>query len=305
MGAAVFTVVAIAVGGVAFLFQRSAPDTRAETRESSKSLPRKLLNFAYVVLFLALASDAARVNLWRRVAERSMSDLSDEPEGGKWKQVLLVVAHPDDEAMFFAPTLLSLAKLQVSVHVLCLSTGNFDGLGQLRTQEMLAACPALRVPAAHVKVIDDPRIQDGMEEFWSTTAILDHVEDALNSTHYDAVISFDWDGVSGHANHRAIHRALREMHRKAQAGASPPAASVQVWQLASVSLLRKYIGILDVVPTTIATWRSASRELCFVTPELGRVWKAMSRHKSQWVWYRWLFVAFARYPYVNTLTVLD
>lgn len=36
---------------------------------------------------------------------------------------LLVIAHPDDESMFFAPTLLELLRAGEQVHVLCLSTG--------------------------------------------------------------------------------------------------------------------------------------------------------------------------------------
>jgi N-acetylglucosaminylphosphatidylinositol deacetylase len=37
--------------------------------------------------------------------------------------VLLVIAHPDDETMFFAPSLVSLHELGVSVRILCLSNG--------------------------------------------------------------------------------------------------------------------------------------------------------------------------------------
>lgn len=41
------------------------------------------------------------------------------------KRVCLVIAHPDDEAMFFAPTVLALTKPETGNHVkiLCLSTG--------------------------------------------------------------------------------------------------------------------------------------------------------------------------------------
>ena len=41
------------------------------------------------------------------------------------KRVCLLIAHPDDEAMFFAPTALSLARPEMGNHVmiLCLSTG--------------------------------------------------------------------------------------------------------------------------------------------------------------------------------------
>jgi hypothetical protein len=41
------------------------------------------------------------------------------------KRILLLIAHPDDEAMFFAPTLLALTRPNNNNHVkiLCLSSG--------------------------------------------------------------------------------------------------------------------------------------------------------------------------------------
>lgn len=41
------------------------------------------------------------------------------------KRVCLLIAHPDDEAMFFAPTVLALARPETGNHVkiLCLSSG--------------------------------------------------------------------------------------------------------------------------------------------------------------------------------------
>jgi len=36
---------------------------------------------------------------------------------------MLVIAHPDDESMFFAPTLLSMREAQTPMYVLCLSNG--------------------------------------------------------------------------------------------------------------------------------------------------------------------------------------
>lgn len=43
------------------------------------------------------------------------------------KRICLLIAHPDDEAMFFAPTLLALTRPETGNHVkvLCLSTGGF------------------------------------------------------------------------------------------------------------------------------------------------------------------------------------
>ena len=38
-------------------------------------------------------------------------------------KVLLITAHPDDECMFFAPTIISLTQNDVEVFLLCLSEG--------------------------------------------------------------------------------------------------------------------------------------------------------------------------------------
>lgn len=42
------------------------------------------------------------------------------------KRVLLVTAHPDDECMFFGPTILNLRSRNVPVTLLCLSTGMYE-----------------------------------------------------------------------------------------------------------------------------------------------------------------------------------
>lgn len=55
------------------------------------------------------------------------------------KRICLLIAHPDDEAMFFAPTVLALTRPEAGNHVkiLCLSSGNADGLGETRKKELV------------------------------------------------------------------------------------------------------------------------------------------------------------------------
>jgi LmbE family N-acetylglucosaminyl deacetylase len=70
------------------------------------------------------------------------------------RRVALVVAHPDDEAMFFTPTIASLRAQQCAIFVLCLSTGNFYGLGATRRREMQASCSDV-LGVDHCTVLDD------------------------------------------------------------------------------------------------------------------------------------------------------
>jgi N-acetylglucosaminylphosphatidylinositol deacetylase len=75
------------------------------------------------------------------------------------KRICLLIAHPDDEAMFFAPTVLALTRPEAGNHVkiLCLSTGNADGLGDTRRHELVKSAMLLGLRQEDdVLVIDSP-----------------------------------------------------------------------------------------------------------------------------------------------------
>lgn len=60
-------------------------------------------------------------------------------------KILLVIAHPDDECMFFLPTLLALRRSHLALYLLCLSTGNAYGKGDVRLHELRHVCRWLQV----------------------------------------------------------------------------------------------------------------------------------------------------------------
>ncbi|PHH85268.1 hypothetical protein CDD83_675 [Cordyceps sp. RAO-2017] len=75
------------------------------------------------------------------------------------KRICLLIAHPDDEAMFFAPTVLALTRPETGNHVkiLCLSTGNADGLGETRKKELVKSGMQLGLrDEDDVFVVDNP-----------------------------------------------------------------------------------------------------------------------------------------------------
>lgn len=118
------------------------------------------------------------------------------------------------------------------------------------------------------------------------------------------MFTFDDYGVSGHPNHIAVHRgvklAIQEQHARCDAAAAvagTAATKVRGWGLESTSLARKYIGVAD---AAVSTWTLGDSG-AFVF--LFRPWwnyAAMALHRSQFVWYRRLFVVFSRYTFVNT-----
>ena len=72
----------------------------------------------------------AFMGVMRRATEQLDCQIVREKKFGKEKtgidrNVLFVIAHPDDEAMFFVPTVLSLKGYSgYKLHLLCLSSGN-------------------------------------------------------------------------------------------------------------------------------------------------------------------------------------
>ena len=84
------------------------------------------------------------------------------------RRILLLTAHPDDECLFFAPTLLALAHQPV--YSLTLSTGNADGLGNLRRRELHGSLNVLGVSPDRRWAIDHPYVRATPRFFTSADA---------------------------------------------------------------------------------------------------------------------------------------
>ena len=69
--------------------------------------------------------------------------------------------------MFFVPTIRSLQAAGHTLFVLCISNGNYEGLGRIREDELKTSCARLGIPAKHVTIIDHPAMQDGPNNDWS------------------------------------------------------------------------------------------------------------------------------------------
>ncbi|KAH7438457.1 hypothetical protein KP509_04G015700 [Ceratopteris richardii] len=222
--------------------------------------------------------------------------------GKKRKNVLLVVAHPDDESMFFAPTLLSLTSLGCyDVRVLCLSNGNAEGLGSVREMEMLSACSFLKIPLENVDIINDPLLQDGHNVAWSRSLISQLINRISTCHNIDMIITFDSYGISGHPNHVAVYQGVCEfLFDNERTSVKQKGSQIEAWKLESVNFIKKYSGPIYVL---WSTWRhiNTSNSHLFYSGSPRSSIKAMQRHKTQWLWYRRLFVIFSVYTYMNSL----
>uniref|UniRef100_A0A8D1C4C3 N-acetylglucosaminylphosphatidylinositol deacetylase n=1 Tax=Sus scrofa TaxID=9823 RepID=A0A8D1C4C3_PIG len=208
------------------------------------------MELAGVLLCLAaavLAWGLLRVwDAWERMKSQEQAGL---PGGGS--RALLVTAHPDDEAMFFAPTILGLARLGHQLSLLCFSAGDYYNQGEIRKKELLQSCDVLGIPSSSVTIIDNRDFPDNPAVRWDPGRVADVLLRHIELNGIDLVVTFDAGGVSGHSNHVALYAAARTLCAE---GKLPKGCKVLALQ--SVNRLRKYISLLD-LPCSLLLARDA------------------------------------------------
>ena len=122
-----------------------------------------------------------------------------------WDAALVVVAHPDDESFGLGAVLSHLVARGTTVDVLCLTRGEAStlhgvagDLSEIRAHELRAAADALGVRAVVLRHLPDGGLAD-----LDPSLLDDEVEQVLSATRFDAVVTLDITGISGHPDHIA------------------------------------------------------------------------------------------------------
>lgn len=220
------------------------------------------------------------------------------------QEVLFVTAHPDDETMFFGPTLAYVrsAARHNNVYFLVMSNGDADGIGETRAQEMREAARLLGVTETQVTIVNDERLQDGMDTQWDPDVVARYVSNAIKDTNAGTVITFDSHGISGHPNHRAVYAGC--VRAAAQFAATN--SHFQLLTLYSVPLWRKYLFSLDAVISKVVRFGDVKYTIVSGSRHYALIKHALAQgHASQMTWYRRLWAYFSRYMVVNDLSEVD
>ncbi|PNF27907.1 N-acetylglucosaminyl-phosphatidylinositol de-N-acetylase [Cryptotermes secundus] len=236
------------------------------------------------------------------------------------KRVLFVIAHPDDECMFFGPVILKLAQQSdCQIFILCLSEGDYNQEGVVRKQELWDSCRILGIPDSnitlcksqyeHVNIVlffmckviyffyrrnsylpDDPAVR--WREDIVANLLLNHIE-ALS---IDTVITFDKLGVSRHQNHISIFYATAYLCMEQKLP-----SYCKAYALESINTLRKYSAMLDIPISYLL-----SSYWYIISLSDRKILKtAMAAHRSQYVWFRKLYMNFSRYAVINTFKEIE
>eukprot|EP00934_Nitzschia_sp_Nitz4_P004655 Nitzschia sp. Nitz4//scaffold25_size161228//119615//120433//NITZ4_002447-RA/size161228-snap-gene-0.29-mRNA-1//-1//CDS//3329544637//4645//frame0 len=245
---------------------------------------------------------------------------------------VLVIAHPDDESMFFLPTIQALTQSDnETLWILCLTTGDYDGLGKIREKEMFNAGKLLGV-----KVIVNNTLKDHPTTRWSIPDVHKEIQETLlreispEEWNRIVLITFDPYGVSGHVNHIDTYlgsnsslswgtsTCVSASNQKMTSSAIMGIATIPLegWTLQSeTNMIHKYfplycwillfLSLIFHIPqerSILLPSEDNNQEVVVYRMHQPRInWLAMQTHHSQFVWYRRLFVIFSCYTYVNRL----
>ncbi|GAW81783.1 N-acetylglucosaminylphosphatidylinositol deacetylase [Plasmodium gonderi] len=206
------------------------------------------------------------------------------------ENVGIIIAHPDDEIMFFFPTIKLLfdKKKKAEIFLLSLSNGDYYGQGRIREKELYHVWSYIGGLKNNCKVINDPNIRDGWN-FWNEKCLVDVIADYCTRNNIRKVLTFDEYGVSGHPNHISVHNSLRLLSKE---------KGIKVLTLNSTHLIIKYLGLFS-LPFLLQTK--------FLTFQFNPVLllKLMSIYRSQFVFYRILFCICSQYAYFNSFDLLN
>ncbi len=277
------------------------------SEDGARAATTVIAGVVFAVSAFAASLAALRAVSTTRDPFSSSTSSSVKTEDGGRRAALVLIAHPDDESYFFAPTVQALKRANVETHLVCLSDGGEGGDGETRKKELLRVKEFFGLEGMCVVETDD--LRDGMDREWpakTVMAVLDAYTEGAPAT-FDYVVTFDAGGVSGHANHVGTHRGARqwiEERKNSVVKASDAGKCPQVWVLETTNIARKFSGAVDWFASYVECSMD-SRRVFVPSPSPLEVLRAVRLHKSQFVWYRKLFVAFSRYTYMNTLRRID
>ena len=204
---------------------------------------------------------------------RSLHRVYSEERQHGWGKTLLLTAHPDDETMFFGPVM-----HWTRPFILCLSDGNFDGLGRLRRGEMASLCRKLKLKHEILGYADGGT--------WCHRKVAKDLVDFIIMQKIKTVVTFGRHGVSGHRNHIACHDAARYVQSLIPAELK---TGLRFRFLADWGVFQKYLMLFS--------------KAHFTLPRSSFAGMANMRvFATQMVWFRYLYCVFSNYMHANAFT---
>ncbi|KAG1767748.1 putative deacetylase LmbE-like domain-containing protein [Suillus occidentalis] len=251
-----------------------------------------------------LAAVSLLLSILYKSSEFNTDTLSEQTASSP--RVLLLTAHPDDECFFFAPTILALRRSSSSPEIfsLCLSSGNADGIGERRKGELARSLDILGVEKDNRWIIEHPQLQDNITQQWEAEVIAEVLRPVVIEHHITSVLTFDTKGISLHPNHFSL--PLGASYLIKSLSSSSHTSVPRLFSLVTVPVLSKYTGLPSAILSRLGLISQTSEPTMdslpvFISgiPDYLTTVRAILAHDSQMVWFRYLYMTFSRYMWVN------
>jgi N-acetylglucosaminylphosphatidylinositol deacetylase len=294
-----------------------------------------LLSTVLPQMIMKRSSIQIQTNQFKKASYPYSSITSPTPLPIQNSTVYFIIGHPDDEVMFFSPSLLEISKPKNNnkVKLICFSSGDSvdESIGRIRSQELFHSAKILGISKEDVTVLD---FKDGMNETWDSNDIKSALGDIIGLSHSGpvALVTFDENGVSNHPNHISLYHGTLNFFRtyyksKKQDISSVPGnslastnklyvlKSLNFWEKYSFTFLTNLELFVDQLSKLIFSNLLVNVNISFFSQNLNPSIKfysdlnmlsvsyaAMSYgHFSQMVWFRYGWLILSRYLTFNQL----
>ena len=203
----------------------------------------------------------------------------------KTKNVIIIVAHPDDEISFFTPTILNLlSNKNINLQIISLSNGNYKEFGEEREKEFLNLTNYLGIKSY---IVNHSELQDGKLKRWDPEVISEVLDSIIVNKNDLTLITFDNNGVYYHSNHMDTSDGVRNFSTK---------YNLNCLFLSTKNILRTSAGVFDILPTFIFNKNVSIIPYNYKNYSLflfDKFYKTQDSVKSKCI------IIFSRYNYVN------
>jgi LmbE family N-acetylglucosaminyl deacetylase len=135
----------------------------------------------------------------------------------KYKKVLVIYPHPDDETMVSGSFIQKLVKNEVDVEVISLTKGEKGDevlklepreLAKVRSNEFESIMKTLGVRKYLLQDFGDGMLKIRFNE------MKDYLKTLIQRNKYDLIVTYEKGGMYGHSDHVALSKAIHEIHQE-------------------------------------------------------------------------------------------
>ena len=244
-----------------------------------------------VILFIAIIIPYIQKSKFNGMFSITNID-SDLPSVGS---VLLLIAHPDDEIMFWTPTIKYLLSKKIQLKILCLSNGNYNGLGDLREVEFDNVSRELNL--FNNVILNVPELQDDITKKWDSSKVAEMIDEFMRKNNdIKTIITFDGNGVTKHPNHISCFDGL--MYYLNKYSDECKNKNIQVFTLESFNFVLQYTWIIPMIKCFFSKYG-------YISNTFFTSYKFMRLYETQFNLLRKFHTILSSYSYFNVFNKIE